>query len=445
MLARDRVEEIVKQALAASKADETEVVLGGGRLHVVRLEAGALAENRGEEWYELRIRVHRNGRVGVARTGRVDREAVERAVARAAEAADASAPSPRLLPMVGPQKYPESTHYDPQVAQLAPAARLAYVMPLLLDARKHGARASGLFAARAGSLGTGGVPGLLAMANSRGLFVYHRTTRLRLDARVDAGDGSGWGEAEHWLARGFDPAPAVTRALTKALAARRAEVIEPGVYEAILEPAAMATVLRAIAPHFSARAAYDGGSFVAGLRAVAAPNITVHDDFAHPLHAGLPFDGEGMPRRKVTLLEKGRVKEYFYSREMARRYGLAPTGHAPLQPAYGEAVAEHLVMEGEERSVEELIASCERGILVSRLGYHRELRREQAVCAGVTRDGTYWIEGGKVRHALANLRYEVGMFELLHNAVALSRPEKALGVVAPALRTRRFRVLGVAS
>jgi predicted Zn-dependent protease len=441
VLLRDEVQRLFQQALAASKADETEILLGGGRLHVVRLDAGRIAENRSESWCDVRIRAHVQGKVGIAHAGSADSSDVLMAVRDAEAAARDSPPWPGLEPLPGPAPYKESAEYDPAVADMSPAARLAYVAPLILDARRHKARASGVFAARAGSLGVGGEPGLMAIANSHGLFVFHRTTRLRLDARIEAGDGSGWGEAEHWLARSFDPAPAVARALQKALAGRKRHPLAPGTYDAIFEPAAMASVLRSIAPHFSARARYEGWSFLAGLRSVAKDNITVRDDFNHPLHRGLPFDGEGVPRTAVTFIEKGLVKGMVYSRSMARLYGVAPTGHMPIGPSRGEAFPEHLVMEGQDRSIEDLIASTERGLLVSRLAFHRVLDPTRAVCAGTTCDGTYLIEKGRVRHAVGDLRYEMGVFDMLNLATQLSRPERALGVVAPAVKSK-LRVLG---
>lgn len=443
MLGRDEVEAIFKTALAASRADDLEVVLGGGRLNLVRLDEGAVRENRSETWYELRVRAFSRGAVGVARTGRLDPEGVRAAVARALEAAKA-APPQGILPPPGPESFPEPTRYDPAVAGMPPAARLGVVAPLLLEARRHGARASGTFVARGGSIGAGGTPGLLAIANSRGLFAYHRRTRLRLDARVLAGEGSGWAEAEGWLARSFDPAPAISRALAKALAARVRRALPPGEYDAVLEPAALATFLRTLAPHFSARAVEEGWSFVTGRegRSVARGNVTLLDDYTHPLHDGIPFDGEGVPRRRLPLIIRGIVRGLATSREMARRLGVPPTGHAPLQPADGDAIPQHLVMLGEDRSVEDLIASVERGILVTRLWRHRVLRPERALCTGLSRDGTYWIEKGKVRHALADLRYEMSAFDILAYATLLSRPERALGVVAPAVKVRRFRIVG---
>lgn len=447
VLTRDQAQEICRRALAASRADETEVVLGGGRLHEVVLEEGAIRVSRSETRWEVRIRAHVKGRVGLARTDRIDPAGLAAAVGAAREAALAAPRRKGLLPLPDPRSYPEDPRYDPAVAEMPPSARLAYVAPLLLDARRHGARAAGTFTARAGSLGPSGAPGLLAIANSRGLFAFHRTSRLRVEARVLAGTGAGWAEAEHWLARDFDPSPAFARALAKALAARAPRTIAPGEYDAILEPPAMAPFLRAVAPHFSARAVDDGTSYLSGRegRGVTRGNVTLLDDHTHPLHdRPPPFDGEGMPRQRVPLLVNGIVRGLVCSRESARHRGVPPTGHAPLQPADADAIPSHLVLQGEDRSLEELIASCPRGVLVTRLWSHRVVDPGRVLCGGMTRDGTYWIENGRVRHALPDLLYEVGAFDLLANVVALSRPERALGVVTPAAWVRRFRIVGVA-
>jgi predicted Zn-dependent protease len=445
LLTRDEAETLCRTAIEASRADETEVVLGGGRLSIVRLEDGAVRENRSESRFEVRIRVQHRGRTGLARTNRLDPESVKRAAGAANEAALAGTVR-GLLPLPGPTTYLEPKTYDPEVTSLPPAARLGLVAPLVLDARRHGAHAAGLFAARGGSLGPSGA-GVLAIANSHGLFAFHRTTRLRLDARVRAGGGSGWGEAEHWRARDFDPAPAVSRALAKALAAREPKTLAAGEYEVVLEPAAVAAFLRVLAPHFSAHAVEEGWSFLRGRegRAVAQGNITLLDDPGHPLHVATPFDGEGAPRTKVPLLVRGVVRGLVYSREMARRAGVPATGHAPLRPSRVDALPEHFVLQGEERSAGEVLGTCERGILVTRIEVHGLADPWRAVAVGVTRDGTFWIEGGKVRHTLADLRFEMSAFDVLAYAALLSRPERALGVVAPAMRVRRFRVLGAAA
>lgn len=446
LLTREAVEAMFQKALRASKADETQLVLGGGHLNFVRLQAGDVSENRSERWFELRVAAHVKGAVGIARTTRLDDAGVLAAVKVAHEAAMLAPVVKGALRLPEPARYQESTHYDPEVVELSPAGRLAYVAPLLLESRKHGARAEGFLAARGGSLGPGGVAGMMAMANSRGFFLFHRTTKLRLVARVVADDGAGYAEGEHWLLRQFDSAPIVERALRRALARRKAKDVAPGLYDVILEPGAIAAFLGSLAPHFSADAVEESRSFLRGRqgRAIARSNISLRDDFAHPLHHAAPYDGEGVARKAVPLIDRGVVRSYVYSRRAALREGSVATGHTPLWPPGADAVPSHLVMDGQERSFEELVASTERGILISGVRGHRVLDATRAVCAGQTHNGTFWIEGGKIRHALADLRYEMSAFDVLAYATLLSRPEKAMGVVAPAVKTQKFRILGVA-
>ncbi|PYV19046.1 MAG: hypothetical protein DMG21_02965 [Acidobacteria bacterium] len=138
---------------------------------------------------------------------------------------------------------------------------------------------------------------------------------------------------------------------------------------------------------------------------VFGDNIDVRDDVFHPLQSGAAFDGEGVPRQRVSLVEKGAVKNLVYARATARKMGTEPTGHGfPLPNEYGEAPM-NIVMEGNKSSVEEMIASTERGLLVTRLWYIREVDPYRKLLTGMTRDGTFFIEGGKVRHGVRNLRF----------------------------------------
>jgi predicted Zn-dependent protease len=196
---------------------------------------------------------------------------------------------------------------------------------------------------------------------------------------------------------------------------------------------------------FSATAIRDDRSFLTGRvgKKIFGPNITIYDDVRHPLQAGAPFDGEGVPRRTLTLVEKGVVKDVAYSRHAAALAGVAPTGHGfPLPNEHGEAPT-NIVIAGGETPLDSMIAETPRGVLVTRLWYIREVDPYEKIFTGMTRDGTFLVEGGHVVGGVRNFRFNESLIELLSNVEALSTPVRASGeetfdMVVPAMRVKGF-------
>jgi predicted Zn-dependent protease len=172
-------------------------------------------------------------------------------------------------------------------------------------------------------------------------------------------------------------------------------------------------------------------------------NITIYDDACHVLQSGAPFDGEGLPRRKLTLVDRGAVRDVTYCRQAAHTAGVAPTGHGfPLPNEFGEAPM-NIVIAGGATSLEEMIASTQRGILVTRLWYIREVDPYEKIMTGMTRDGTFLIDGGRLAGGVRNFRFNQALPEMLSHVEALSPAvrasgEEAFDMVAPAMKVRDF-------
>ena len=172
-------------------------------------------------------------------------------------------------------------------------------------------------------------------------------------------------------------------------------------------------------------------------------NITIYDDAYHPLQAGPPFDAEGVPRRRLTLVDQGVARELAYSRLAAERAKVAPTGHGfPVPNEYGEAPV-NIVMKGGESSLDEIISSTDRGILVTRLWYIREVDPYEKIMTGMTRDGAFLVEAGRIVCGIRNFRFNEGVTELLNKVDVMTPEERASGeetfdMVVPALRAREF-------
>ncbi len=260
-----------------------------------------------------------------------------------------------------------------------------------------------------------------------------------------AADSSGWAKASAVAHDAFDPVGLARRASNKARLSKNPREIEPGRYTVILEPAAVLDLVGQMFGDFSATAMHDQRSFLTGRMGTKlfGDNIHISDDVAHPLQAGVPFDGEGVPRRKLTLVDAGVPHELAYSRACAKRAGVAPTGHGfPLPNDVGEAPL-NIVIAGGDTPVEQMIASTERGILVTRLWYIREVDPFEKIMTGMTRDGTFLIEDGRLSCGLKNFRFNQGIIELLNKVEALSASvrasgEEAFDMVVPAMKAHDF-------
>jgi predicted Zn-dependent protease len=268
----------------------------------------------------------------------------------------------------------------------------------------------------------------------------------RFSITAMAADSSGWAKASACDANGLDPMSLARSAARKAALSRSPRELAPGRYTVILEPAAVLDLVGQMFADFSATAVRDGRSFLndrIGKR-IFGENIAIHDDALHPLQSGAAFDGEGVPRRGLTLVEGGVVRDIAYSRAAAALDGAQPTGHGfPLPNEFGEAPV-NIVIAGGESTVEEMVASAERAILVTRLWYIREVDPYEKVFTGMTRDGTFLVEGGAVTAGVRNFRFNQGLMEMLSNVEALSAPVRASGeetfdMVAPGMLVREFR------
>jgi predicted Zn-dependent protease len=231
----------------------------------------------------------------------------------------------------------------------------------------------------------------------------------------------------------------------KAHFSREPVELPPGAYTVILEPAAVLDLVGQMFGDFSATAISDGRSFLRDRigQKLFGDNIAIYDDAYHPLQAGAPFDGEGLPRRKFALVDQGVVRDVAFCRQAAHAAGVQPTGHGfPLPNESGEAPM-NIVIAGGATPIEAMIASTARGILVTRLWYIREVDPYEKIMTGMTRDGTFLIEDGHVSRGVRNFRFNQALPEMLSNVEALSPEERASGeeafdMVVPAMKVRDF-------
>jgi predicted Zn-dependent protease len=360
-------------------------------------------------------------------------------------------PDPDLLPIPDsgtPAREGSPVRHFAETAAITPAQRSETVRKIVSIAERHKLTTAGIVAS------SESVEGVF---NSRGLTDWHRQTSSEVSITMLAADSSGWQKANSPNVTNLDAHALAETAARKALESAKPREIPAGKYTVILEPAAVLDIVGFMFFDFGGLSILDQRSFLnnrVGTK-LFGDNIDIWDDVAHPLQSGTPFDGEGMPRQKVQLVENGVVKRLVYARatagkmkrsEYKKKVGpIAPTGHGfPLPNEMGEAPMNIVFgASAEPSSVDQMIASTERGVLVTRLWYIREVDPYEKILTGMTRDGTLYVEDGKIRQGVRNFRFNQSLIQMLSNVEAMGTPVRACGeesfdMVVPAMKVRDF-------
>jgi len=434
---------ILDQAISLARGAEIEVMLGGGKDALTRFSNNEITQNVEERRYLLSVRIVQGKRTGRATGNDLSQAGMRRLIERAAEATRHQPEIPDLLPLPGPQSYRQVDALDPETESLGADARAREVGKAVAQCREAGLEGAGIYEVRAGTIGDYGEIGPLAIANSRGLFAYHMGTSAEFLISALEGTVSGWAGYESHSARGVDGTALSKRAVEKAARSRGPKAWDPGRYTVVLEPAAVADLLQDMSwISFGALLVQEGRSFLSGkigLR-LMGENITLSDDPFHPLHRGSPFDAEGMPTVPTTILERGVAKSAVYDRQTAAKEGRESTGHGlPVPNTYGP-IARHLVLEGGTGGIEDLVRRVDRGLLVTRVWYTNVVDPKTVTLTGMTRDGLFAIEKGKVTHGVRNFRFNQSIVQMLNAVEAMSAQEAASGVVCPGLLVHGFQM-----
>lgn len=441
MLNRQRAKELFHEVVKYSTADETEALITSHRYALTRFANNNIHQNVMEEGTYLSVRAVADQRTARASTNKLDGPSIRRLAESALELARLEPRDPELLPMLGPQMYRGLQRSYPSTAELAAKERAEAVAGVIRRAEADHLTAAGVFSSGAS---------VTALFNSRGLRAFHEETLSEFSVTMLGSSSSGWAKQTGPNHLELDPDSLADRAARKALTSSEPREIPAGRYTVILEPAAVLDLLGFLVFDFSGLAVAEQRSSLTGRlgERLFGENIEVRDDVYHPLHLGSPFDGEGVPRQRVNLVEHGVVKNLVYARQTARKVHAEPTGHGfPLPNDYGEAPM-NIVMEGGRSSLDDMLQSTDRGLLVTRLWYIREVDPYQKIVTGMTRDGTFWIEDGKVRYGVKNLRFNQSLIAMLREVEMMSPAERAAGeesfeMVVPAMKIREFNFSSV--
>jgi PmbA protein len=415
---------------------ETEVHVDEVDDSLTRFANNAIHQNVAERGLTVSVRTAVDGRTARTTTNRVDEDSLRAAIESSLSLAHSQPQDPKLLPLPGAQRYRNVNRFSMPTATLTPEDRARAVRRACDLAVKRGQVAAGIFAS--GQSQT-------AMGNSRGLFAAYRETHAEFSITMQEQPAASWAKANSANVRDFDPQELAARASEKAHRATNAQELPPGHYTVILEPSAVLDIVGFLFYDFAATALADKRSCLNDRmgRQIFGKNISVVDDAYHRLQLGAPFDGEGIPRERVLLVDCGVPKGLVYSRASAKIAKKKPTGHGFMLPnEHGEAPV-NLVFGGGNSSIEEMIASTDRGLLVTRLWYIREVDPYEKIMTGMTRDGLFLVEKGKVTSAVRNFRFNQSLLEMLRNVELLGPAVRATGeeafeMVVPAMKVRDF-------
>ena len=420
---------LLERALSFSKAEAFEANIFGNRGGNIRYARNSVSTAGAADDTTLVVQSNFGTRTGTVTANEFDDASIERAVRRSEELARLAPEDPEFMPPLGPQQYlaPSPGAYSAATAGISPEYRARVAGSSITPAAARDCTAAGFFQDGVNWQG---------MLNSKGLAAFYRQTQASLSVTVRSNDGTGSG----YVARdvndiaGFTPEEISSIALEKAVASRNPVAIEPGKYTVILEPEAVVEMLQPLVGSFNARQTDEGRSFLSkpgggsklGEKFVDE-KISIWSDPQDREVPASPWIGDGRPTARTRWIDKGVVANLYYSRYWAEKQ------KKPATP-----FPTNMIMAGGDASVADMIKDVARGILVTRFWYIRFVDPQTLLLTGLTRDGTFFIENGAIKHAIKNFRFNESPIIMLNNIEALGRPIRVQGSMVPPMRVRDF-------
>ena len=453
MLTQEQAADIFSRIKKHSTADEVECLFHGGRSALTRFANNTIHQNVAEENYGVSVRTVFGGRTARATTNRFDDQSLKDVVKASEDLARVQEPDADLLPLpnagegAGAAQAVPSRHFS-ETAALTPEQRADGVGKIVAIAQRHKLTTAGIFSS---------LESIEGIFNSRGVSNWHAQTSAEISITMLAPDSSGWQKSNSPNVANLNPQVLAEIAAKKAVESAGPREAAAGKYTVILEPSAVLDMVGFMFFDFGGLSLLDQRSFLNNRIGtnLFGENISIRDDVAHPLQSGPSFDGEGVRRQKIQLVENGVVKQLVYARasaakmrksEYADKVGpIEPTGHGfPIPNEMGEGPM-NIVFDPprDPKTVDQMIASTERGILVTRLWYIREVDPYEKILTGMTRDGTFLVENGKLVCGVRNFRFNQSLIEMLSNVDQMSVPvrtsgEESFDMVVPAMKVRNF-------
>lgn len=435
-LTRDQALTLVEEALKHSEAEGAFVSISAGEESLARYSSNQITQNLSRTRFTLTVTSYFGTRHASASTTDSDPEAIA-AVVRSSEALARIAPEdPEWVPLLEPQAYEDRLPaFDERTATLSPLERGGMIQRVCALSTQAGVDGSGTLSTEAY---------VRAIGNSQGLRAYNRYTEADFGYTARIEDGSGWSQRTAWAVDQLPIEELTAQIIERSLQSRKPREVSPGSYPVVFDGAAFKDLLSWLSWNLDARAADEGRSFMSRTEppgkaegnllgeAMFSPLVQVQRKSAHPLLQGGTFFGDGLPNGSLAIIQDGIPKTLSYSRYWAQKQGKQPTGS--MSP---------VVMAGTDQPLTDLISQTERGILVSRAWYVRYVNPKTLVVTGMTRDGTFWIENGKVAYPIKNLRFNQSLPDMFRDVDALSTVERYGNSVVPGVRVKAFNFSSV--
>lgn len=433
ILTEEEAKALLQKVLKYSKADECEINISGEKSGNLRYARNEVSTSGSQLTQNLVVQSAFGKKVGVATTNEFSEEAFQKVVRQSEELAQLAPENPEYMGVLAPQQYKKLSGFFDSTAKITPDFRASAVAKSLELSRTQNLAAAGFWEDQ---------HGYSAMLNSKQLFAYYPSTNVNFSLTVRTPDGTGSG----YVARGYSDVSkldieAATRiAIEKSTGSLGAKALEPGKYTVILEPTAAAVLLENIFFNIDARSADEGRSFLSKQggktklgEKIVDERINIYSDPAHPELPSSPWAGDGQVMEKTSWIEKGVVKNMAYSRYWAEKKGVKPVPYP-----------NNVIVEGGTATLEEMIASTKQGILVTKLWYIREVDPQTLLLTGLTRDGTFYIENGKIKHPVKNFRFNESPVIMLNNLETLGKSERVVSTetnqnyLIPPMKIREF-------
>ena len=450
VIEREAALRLLRHMVQESPADQTEVILLTEDSSLTRFAGSAVHQHVAERNQTLILRVILEKKVAVVTTNMLQPSSIKRLLQKANSLAKVQHPNDEFISLPGPKSIPEIETFSENIGLLTPHRKVKMIKNLLKQVKEKGCKASGAFS-------NGGVE--LAVVNSLGVETYQKFSDLFLHLIVENEKSSGYAS---FVARNPDQLDVDSLAQEAIKKTSREEPIqvEPGEYEVILEPYAVNEFLSFLGYlGFHALAVQEGRSFFSGRfgEKMVDEKVTIYDDGLDPKGLQVPFDFEGIPKKKVTFFDRGVAKEVTYDSFTGGREGKESTGHGLIAPNTAGPIPINLFMKGGESSLEEMIKSVRKGIYVTRFHYTNVVEPMKGVITGMTRDGTFLIEEGEIKRPIKNLRFTESILKALSQVTAISKDRRVCsegtvysrrfvtGTVAPAIKIDGFNFSGVST
>jgi predicted Zn-dependent protease len=427
ILSKEEAQAILKKVIGFSKADFCEVGLNGSNGGNIRYARNAVSTAGQISTMSLGVSSTFGKKTGSATINEFDDASLQKVVKRAEELAMLAPENPEFMPLLGPQTFAESNTFNAKTAAMTPDTRAEMVGKSLSVSKAAGLDAAGFLE---------NSTRFNAIMNSKGLFAYNKGTNVSFSVTVrnKQGTGSGYIEQDFNDLDKMDTLALSKIAAGKANGSAGAKAIEPGKYTVILEPLAASDILSNMFRGFDARSADEGRSFMSkkggGTRLgeqLFSENVNIYSD---PMNTEIPsatWNGDGLPVTKTQWVEKGIVKNLSYSRYWAAQKNVQPI-----------PFSRSVIIEGGTQSLEDLIKSTEKGILVTRFWYIRSVDPQTLLLTGLTRDGTFYIENGEIKFPIKNFRFNESPVIMLNNVEALGKPVRTGSGLIPPMKIRDF-------